>query len=365
MIRFLSKARLQEISGTAVVRLDFNTEDTWRMETAAPTLKFLLRRKCKILILSHKGRPKGFQKKLSLRRDAKKLARILGKEIKFISHFRFQEIREILEKSKPGSIFVLENVRFLKEEYENSRLLAKKFARLGDFYVNDGFPISHRRDASVVAITEFLPALAGFQLEREIKQLSRVAQNPRRPLVIILGGGKAGDKLGLLKFFGKKASRFLIGGEPANTLLWIKGVDIGKSIAEKDNRQAFAPLLRLKKLILPVDYHIKAKKILDIGSKTEKLFISEIMKAKTVIWNGPLGLFEKRGFEKGSKTVARAIISNKECFSLAGGGETVMFLRKYGFFDKFSFISTGGGAMLEFLAGEKLPGIAALEKSRK
>lgn len=372
MIRFLSKARPQGISGTAVVRLDFNTEDTWRMETALPTLKFLLKKNCKILVLSHKGRPSsikitagkpsGVDKKLSLKRDSEKSARLLGRKVRFIPHFRFLEVKKELQRSRPGSVFVLENIRFLKGEYENSRVLAKKLANLGDFYVNEGFPISHRKDASVAAITRFLPSFAGFQLEREIKHLSGAMRNPKKPLLIILGGGKAGDKLGLLKFFKPRADKFLIGGEPANTLLWIRGVDIGDSIAERDNRKAFMPLLRFKKLMLPIDYHLRANKIFDIGPRTEKLFALEVRKARTIIWNGPLGLFEKKGFEKGSRAIARAIVSNKKCFSLAGGGETVMFLRRYGFFSKFSFVSTGGGAMLEFLAGEKLPGITALER---
>lgn len=365
MINYLSRAKASLIKGTAVVRLDFNTEDDWRMQTAAPTLKFLIKRGCKVLVLSHRGRPKGINKKLSLNKNAKKLSGFLSKPVKFISHFNFEAIRKTLKESKPGSVFVLENIRFLKEEYENSPILAKKLASLGDFYVNEGFPISHRKDASVSAITKFLPSYGGFQLEKEVINLSKIIKKPAKPLLIILGGGKAGDKLGLLKFFEKRADKFLIGGEPANTLLWIKGVDIGESIVEKDNRQAFLPLLKFRKLLLPIDYHIQSKKILDIGSKTEKIFVSEIMKAGTVIWNGPLGLFEKKGFEKGSMTIARAIVSNRKCFSLAGGGETVLFLRKYEFFDKFSFVSTGGGAMLEFLAGEKLPGIIALERNHK
>ena len=363
MINYLSRAKAPLVKGTAVVRLDFNTEDDWRMLTAVPTLKFLIKRGCKILVLSHKGRPKGIDKKLSLNKNAKKLSGFLGRPVKFIPHFNFEEIRKTLKESKPGLVFVLENIRFLKEEYENSPILAKKLAILGDFYVNEGFPISHRKDASVSAITKFLPSYGGFQLEKEVINLSKIIRKPERPLLIILGGGKAGDKLGLLKFFERRADKFLIGGEPANTLLWIKGVDIGESIVEKDNRRAFLPLLKFKKLQLPVDYHIHSKKILDIGPKTEKIFEREIEEARTIIWNGPLGLFEKKGFDRGSKAIAKAIISNKKCFSLAGGGETVLFLRKHGFFDKFSFVSTGGGAMLEFLAGEKLPGIEALESN--
>ncbi len=364
MIKFLSKTN-GLLGETAIVRLDFNTEDDWRMRTSVPTLKFLLKRNCKILVVSHKGRPKGKDKKLSLVKNARKLSSFLGRPVKFIPSFDFKAIKEILADAAPGTVFVLENIRFLKEEYENSQVLAKNLASLGDFYVNEGFPISHRKDASVAAITRFLPSYGGFQMEKEIRNLSLVMKNPKRPLLIILGGGKAGDKLGLLKFFERKADKFLIGGEPANTLLWIKGVDIGDSIAEKDNRDAFAPLLKFRKLILPNDYHIRSERILDIGPETEEVFASLISKARTVIWNGPVGLFEEKGFEKGSMRVAQAIVSNKKCFSLAGGGETVMFLRKYGFFDKFSFVSTGGGAMLEFLAGEKLPGIEALEHSRR
>jgi len=373
MIKYLSGVGSKDLGKTAVARLDFNTEDTWRMETAIPTLKFLLKKNCRVLVLSHKGRPasirikagkpSGVDLKLSLEKDSRKLARLLGRKVRFIPHFRFLEIKKELEKSPAGSIFVLENIRFLKEEYKNRRSLGRSLAHLGDFYVNEGFPISHRRDASVSAITEFLPSYAGFQFEKEVRYLSRVMKKPKRPFLFILGGGKAGDKLGLLHFFRKKADKFLIGGEPANTLLWINGVDIGESIAEKDNRKALEPILKFGNLILPVDFHLKSKKILDIGLKTIKLFEAEIKKAGTVIWNGPLGLFETKGFEKGSVEVAKAIAKNRRCFSLAGGGETVQFLREYGFFDKFSFVSTGGGAMLEFLAGEILPGIKALEEN--
>lgn len=360
-MRYLSGASKERLSGTAIVRLDFNTEDTWRMETAIPTLKFILKKDCKVLVLSHRGRPQGLDKKLSLAKKAEKLGKLLGRRVFFIDHFRFAEVKRIIDRAPRASVFVLENIRFLDEEYKNDRKLGKQLAGLGDFYVNEGFPISHRKDASVVAITKFLPAFAGFQLEKEIKYLSHVMKNPKKPFLFILGGGKAGDKLGLLKFFKSKADKFLIGGEPANTLLWIKGVDIGESIAEKGNKKAFMSILKFKKLVLPVDYHLKGKKIFDIGPKTEKLFMDEIRKARTVIWNGPVGLFEEKGYDRGSKTVARAITLNRKCFSLAGGGETIQFLRKYKFFDKFSFVSTGGGAMLEFLAGEKLPGIEALE----
>lgn len=374
MIKFLSRVGAKDLGKIAIVRLDFNTQDTWRMETAIPTLKFLLKKNCKILVLSHKGRPSAIKikggkpirkdLKLSLRGDVKKFSRLLGRQVRFLPHFNFLEIKKELIKAEARSVFVLENIRFLKEEYKDSRNLGKRLAGLGDFYVNEGFSISHRKDASVSAITDFLPSFAGFQLEREIRHLSHAMKAPKKPFLFILGGGKAGDKLGLLKFFKSKADKFLIGGEPANTLLWIKGVDIGESVAEKDNRKAFMSILRFKKIILPVDYHLKGKKIYDIGPETERIFVEEIKKARMVIWNGPLGLFEEKGYARGSKTVARAIAANRKCFSLAGGGETVMFLREYGFFDKFSFVSTGGGAMLEFLAGEKLPGIEALEKSQ-
>lgn len=363
MIKFLSKTNKEKLRGTAILRLDFNTEDEWRMKTALPTIRFLLRQRCKVLIVSHKGRPKKRDKKLSLRRDASALGRFLGKKVGFLPHFRFREIKKILDRAPQGSVFVLQNIRFLPGEDRDSAVLGRQLASLGNFYVNDAFAVSHRKSASVSAITRFLPAYGGFQFEREMKVLSSVMKKARPPLVVILGGGKAADKLGLIKYFKNKAKWFLVGGAPANTLLWIRGLDVGKSVVDREHRERLRSLLRYKNLVLPVDWMVKEGKILDIGRGAVDEFSRKIREARTVIWNGPVGLFERKPYHLGSLRVAQAIAGNRRCFSLSGGGETVEFLKKYKLDKGFSFISTGGGAMLDFLAGKKLPGIKALERN--
>ncbi|MEK7546694.1 MAG: phosphoglycerate kinase [Patescibacteria group bacterium] len=399
MIRYLGKTAAKNLRGTALLRLDFNTEDEWRMEAALPTVRFLLKRSSKLVIFSHRGRPsfikiskgkpKGFDKKLSLRKDAVNLQKMLGRKVIFLPDFNFPKIKRIINDSEKGSIFVLENLRFLRGEEENSTKLAKQLASLaGDFhphtkreavlhaknkktsrygvgvYVNDAFAVSHRKNASVSAITKFLPSFAGLELEREIKLLSRVTAKPKKPLVIVLGGAKAHDKLGVLKHFRKKADWFLLGGAAANTLLSLKGIDVKDSLVdkEKSNLKNLRRVIGYRNVLLPVDVKFGNEKILDIGEMTSSIFSGKLRKAGTVIWSGPMGVFEKKEFSSGTLAVARAIAGNKKVFSVAGGGETVMFLKKYKLDKKFSFISTGGGAMLDFLADEKLPGIEALKK---
>ncbi len=372
-IRYISKASPKSLRGTALVRLDFNTEDDWRLVAAIPTVRFLLRRATKIIIVSHKGRPPiigqtgstpSALKKFSIKPDSFKLQKLLHRPVRFISHFDFDAIKKAVDSAPSGSVLLLENLRFMKGEVENDPAFAKKLAGLADFYVNDAFAVSHRANASVAAITKFLPSFAGLELEREISSLSQVMKNPQRPLVLILGGGKAGDKLGILKYFKHRADYFLLGGVTANTMLFLKGIDVGKSFIEEDSRELkkLKSIVRYKNVFLPRDFIYSGDKIFDIGSKTTEFFSKIVGKARTIIWSGPLGFFEKKPFDKGSIAVARALLRNKKAFSLAGGGETVMFLKKFGFDKKFSFISTGGGAMLEFLEGKKLPGIEALKK---
>ena len=374
MIKFLSKVNPKKLKGVAIVALDFNTEDEWRMKATLPTVKFLVKNKVKILILSHlgrpsaikikKGKPKGRDLKLTLKNKAVNLGKFLGRKVGFIPYFKFKEIKQLLNESKPGSVFVLENLRFLKGEYDNNPKLASQIASLGDFYVNDAFSNSHRDDVSVDAITRFLPSYGGFQLEKEVDHLSRVMMKAKRPLVVVLGGGKAEDKLGILEFFRNKADHFLLGGATANTMFWLQGLDIGDSVADREHKNKFKKYLKYKNVISPSDCNLKGRKILDVGPRTIKNYSEIIKKAKTIIWNGPLGLIEEKPYDRGTLAMAKAIAENRSAFSLAGGGETVMFLKKYGLDKKFSFISTGVGAMLEFLAGKKLPGISALENSR-
>jgi phosphoglycerate kinase len=375
MINYLSKAKPKAIVGVALLRLDFNTKDDWRMRAVLPTIKSLLKTSCKIVIVSHRGRPeggafvngmpKGFAVGLHLNDDALHLSKMIKRKVVFINHFRFSEMKAEIAAAPEGPVFLLDNLRFLPGEEKNDPALAKQLASLADFYVNDAFAVSHRVNASVVAVTNFLPSYAGFEMEQEILSLSKVVVAPKHPVVLILGGAKASDKLGVIQHFKRKADWFLLGGSSANSVLAIRRFDVKNSLREKDPAalNELASLANQKNVVLPIDYKWQRRAILDIGPKSAKLFSQKIAGAKTVIWSGPLGLIERKAYATGSIAVARAIGRNHAAFSVCGGGETVMFLKKYKLEKNFSFISTGGGAMIDFLAGEKLPGIEAL-KSR-
>ena len=341
-MRFLSKINKNELKNKiCLLRLDFNTEDNWRLDASLPTIKFLSARCKSMAILSHKGRPKGFENSLSLRPISKILGRKLKKKVVFVPHFRFQEIGNLIKSSPKGSIFLLENLRFLDGEAENSEVLAEHLSGLGDVFVNDAFAVSHRNNASIAAITGYLPSCAGLEFENEIKQLTRVIENPKKPLTVILGGAKIEDKLRVADNLKSKTASFLIGGALTEDLI------------SKLNKQ---------KLILPVDFKKDGNVIRDIGPETIKKFCKIIENSKTIIWNGPLGDIGDRRFKNGTAKIARCVTS--KTFSIIGGGETVMFLKKIKLDKKIDFISTGGGAMLDFLAGKKLPGIEALKQSK-
>ncbi len=361
-IRFLSKTNKGELKGTAFLRLDFNTEDDWRMKAVVPTIRFLLAHSSKIIIGSHRGRPQSTDKKFSLRKNAVLLSRLLRRPVKFVDHFRFEEIRKTVAAAPHGSIFLLENLRFMEGEEANDARFAKQLASLADFYVNDAFAVSHRANASVAAITRFLPGYAGLELEQEIVSLSRVMRASKRPLVLLLGGAKAADKLGVIAYFKNKADRILLGGGPANTILFLEGVDVKDSVRDRDPQslRTLRAVARYRNVALPGDFVWHGNMIWDFGPKTIARFGKDIARARTILWSGPLGLIERQKYARGSMAVARAIVKNRRAFSVAGGGETVMFLKKYKLDKKFGFISTGGGAMMDFLAGKKLPGIEAL-----
>ncbi len=351
------------LRGTALLRLDFNTTDDWRMKAVLPTIALLRKRADRVVIVSHRGRPEGADRKLSLRKEARDLAKLIGHPVVFINHFRFAAIRTQVAHAPRGTVFLLENLRFLPGEEKNDARFARKLASLADYYVNDAFAVSHRANASVVAITTFLPSYAGLELEREIASLGRVMRKPARPLTVILGGAKASDKLGVIKFFRRRADAILLGGGSANTMLALRGTEVEQSLRDRDPKdlRALRAVMKYPNLAVPVDAVWHDGMIWDVGPKTEELFTKKIAAARTVIWSGPLGFIERPAFAKGSIAVARAIGRNRRAYSVAGGGETVMFLKKYRLDRKFSFISTGGGAMLDFLAGKKLPGIEALK----
>ncbi len=363
-MRYLSKTNPKALRGVALIRLDFNTEDEWRMEASLTTLKFLLKVAEKVIVVSHRGRPKGVEKKFSLQKDARRLRGYLHRPVHFISRLNFKVIQKTIDEAPKGSLFVFENLRFDPGEGKNDRRFAKSLASLADFYVNDAFAVSHRDAASVVAITKFLPSYAGFELEAEIRELSQVMKHPKRPVIMVLGGGKAHDKLGVIKYFLGTAQAFLLGGASANTISAVRGIDVKKSKVDDDihDKPLLKKIANHPTVIVPIDVRMKNDAILDIGPHTEKLFARYIKSARTIVWSGPLGFIEDKKFSHGNLSVARAIAANRKAFTVAGGGETVMFLKKYHLDKKFSFISTGGGAMLGFLAGEKLPGIEALKK---
>jgi len=367
MIRFLSKTPKGKLSGVALLRLDFNTEDDWRLQAALPTVRLLQSVANSVVVVSHKGRPLGREMEWSLAKDALRLTRLLHKSVQFIPHFRFEEIKSEIHRTSKGAIFLLENIRFLKEEMTPEPELARKLASLADYFVNDAFAVSHREEDSVTGVEEFLPSYAGLGLEEEIATLERVSVKPKKPLVVILGGGKAEDKLGVIQALKTKADAFLLGGAAANTILALRGIDVGNSKRDENpkDKKALQVVAKMRKVIAPLDWKVKDGAILDIGPKAVEEFADYISEAKTILWSGPMGRIEEKPFDEGNLAIVKAVVANKKALSVTGGGETVMFLKKHKLDKKFGFISTGGGAMLEFLAGKKLPGIEALKNTRR
>ena len=379
-MKFLSSLKNNNLADKiCLLRVDFNVSgdlfSNQRLIKILPTIKFLLEKKAKIVILSHLGRPKHGErvasKNLSLKFAADFLEQELKNKVNFINHFDFYKISEERKSCSKCDIFLLENLRLIDGEDGNDEKLARKLASLGDFYVNDAFSVSHRKNSSVVAITKFLPSYVGLLMESEIKYLSAAMHNPKKPLVIILGGAKISDKLGLIKNFLNKADYFLVGGGIANTFMAAQDLPIGDSLYEKDMLPSAKKFLKSGKIILPSDVIIDERKILDIGLKTIKKYSDLIEKAKMIIWNGPVGYFEDERFSNGSRAIAKAVL-NSRARSIIGGGETTLLFKPKtnppdgGQKPKTNlFLSTGGGAMLEFLGGEKLPGITALDRNKK
>lgn len=322
-MRFISQLKKEDLAGkTCLLRINLDIKnpekDSSRLDAAIPTIKFLLDSEAKILILSHRGRPNGVEENLSL----KPLVDVLISKIQYPT----------------SNIQFLENLRFDPREQANDEIFAKELASKGDIYINDDFATSHRASASMVGITKFLPSYAGLLLEQEIKNLSKVTEGPEKPLAIIIGGIKIDDKAGMIEYFKNIADYFLIGSAY---------IDLQND------------LLKSPKVIMPIDWVGEGGKKLDIGPKTIEQFSKIIFGVKTIIWNGPVGMFENPKYLEGSKKIAEAIIASG-AFSVIGGGDTDQLLNQLGIKNKFSFVSTGGGAMLEFLSGKKLPAIEAL-----
>lgn len=374
-MNYLSKIKKSFYAGkTVLVRLDLNSaanemRSSVRLDRSLPTLRFLRAAGCRVVVISHRGRPDARQQRAkkavaasSLKPLAGALSRKLKTKIIFDASFDLRALPARVRAMALGSIVLLENVRLWPEEERNDKAFAKKLAAVGDVYVNDAFAVSHRAHASLDAITRYVPSCAGLELEKEMRALDAVMKKPKRPLALILGGVKISDKVGVLRYFWKKTDAVLTGGGVANTFFAAQGMPMGDSVFENNAEKMVAPFLKSKKTHLPSDVIIGGRAIFDIGGNTAREYARVIQKAGTVVWNGPMGYIEKKRYQAGTLAVARAC-ANSKAFCVVGGGETTSFFVAHHLDKKVSFLSTGGGAMLAYLAGEKLPGIEALKKS--
>ncbi|MDI6601111.1 MAG: phosphoglycerate kinase [Thermoanaerobacteraceae bacterium] len=383
-----------DVKGKRVfVRVDFNvpidkngeiTDDT-RIRAAIPTIKYLIDNGARVILASHLGRPKGeINLKYSLKPVAERLSELLNQKVEFAMDCIGTETKDKAMELNDGEVMLLENLRFHKEEEKNDPQFAKELASLAEVYVNDAFGTAHRAHASTAGIASYLPAVAGFLMEKEITTMGQALENPERPFVAILGGAKVSDKIGVIKNLITKVDTLLIGGGMAYTFIKAQGFEIGKSLLEADKIELAEELIkeadeRKVKFLLPLDTVISSELSanaeyrtvdieempadmigVDIGPKTIELFAKEIKNARTVVWNGPMGVFEIEPFAYGTRKIAEAM---SECngTTIIGGGDSVAAIEQMGFEDRMTHISTGGGASLEFLEGKELPGISVLQ----
>lgn len=375
------------------VRCDFNVPmdenqnitDNTRIVAALPTIKYLLEQNCKIILASHLGRPKGEVKpEFSLKPVAKELSKLLGKEVIMANDVIGEDATTKSANLKEGEIMLLENVRFHREETDNDPEFAKKLASMAEIFVNDAFGTAHRAHASTTGIADYIPGVAGFLIEKELKFLGNAINNPERPFVAILGGAKVSDKIGVIDSLLDKVDTLMIGGGMAYTFFKAQGYNVGNSLCEVEKTGlALEAMEKAKakgvKLLLPIDTKVgkefkpdtESKTVawteipddwegFDIGEKTIEMFKNELQNAKTVIWNGPLGLFEFEQFAIGTNEIAKTL-AELDATTIIGGGDSAAAVTKAGLADKMTHISTGGGASLEFLEGKKLPGIECLQ----
>ena len=379
-----------------IVRVDFNVPldadgnvtDDKRIQGALPTIRYIIDNGGKLILVSHLGRPKnGPEAKFSMKPAAKRLSELLGKEVALASDVIGEDAKAKAANLKEGEILMLENVRFHKEEEKNDPAFAKELASLAEIYVNDAFGTAHRAHASTAGLADYLPSACGFLIKKELDIMGKALDNPERPFVAILGGAKVSDKISVIENLLDKVDTLIIGGGMAYTFLKAQGYGVGTSICEMDKLELAKSLLAKAKekgitLLLPVDNTIgkefkadtESKTVnsnaipdgwmgLDIGSETIKIFSDAIKGAKTVVWNGPMGVFEMEKFANGTKKVAEAL-ANSAAISIVGGGDSAAAVEQLGFADKITHISTGGGASLEFLEGKELPGIAAINEKK-
>lgn len=384
-----------DVKGKKVlVRCDFNVPikdgnitDENRLVGALPTVKYLMGKGAKVILCSHMGKPKGEAKKeLSLAPVAKRLSELLNTEVKFAADDTVvgENAKKAVSEMKDGEVVLLENTRFRKEETKNEESFSKELASLADVFVNDAFGTAHRAHCSTVGVTEFVQAsVCGYLIQKELKFLGDTVENPERPFVAILGGAKVSDKINVINNLLDKVDTLIIGGGMAYTFLKAQGYTIGNSLVEEDKLEYSKEMVEKAKekgvkFMLPVDHVIGAKfdaltepvttedenikegyMGLDIGPKTAKMYADEIKSSKTVIWNGPMGVFEFENFANGTLEVAKAM-ANSDAITVIGGGDSAAAVNQLGFGDEMTHISTGGGASLEFLEGKELPGITAL-----
>ncbi|WP_142414248.1 phosphoglycerate kinase [Hathewaya massiliensis] len=379
-----------------LVRCDFNVPiqegkitDENRLKGALPTIKYLMENGAKVILCSHLGKPKGEPKKeLSLEPVANRLSELLEKTVVFADDDNVvgENAKKAVEAMKDGDVVLLQNTRYRKEETKNEENFSKELASLAEIFVNDAFGTAHRAHCSTVGVTEYLKESAcGYLIQKELKFLGEAVENPERPFVAILGGAKVSDKINVINNLLDKVDTLIIGGGMAYTFLKAQGHTIGKSLLEEDKMSYALDMVKKAeekgvKLLLPVDFTVAtefskdAEPIItedrnigdeymgmDIGPKTMELFTNAVKEAKTVIWNGPLGVFEFKNFAKGTETMAKAL-SETKATTIIGGGDSASAVNNLGYGDKMTHISTGGGASLEFLEGKELPGIAALQE---
>ena len=377
-----------------LVRCDFNVPmdenrnitDNRRIVAALPTIKYLLEQNCKIVLCSHLGRPKGeFKPEFSLAPVAKELSKQLNMEVVMAKDVIGEDATKKANKLKNGEILLLENLRFHREETDNDPEFAKKLASFGEVFVNDAFGTAHRAHASTEGVTKYLPAVSGFLIEKELTFLGNALENPKRPYVAILGGAKVSDKIGVIDSLLEKVDTLMIGGAMAYTFFKAQGYSVGDSLCEEDKCDLALELMAKAKekgvkMVLPIDTKIgkeykpdtESKTVawtdipdgwqgFDIGEKTIEMFRKELNGAKTIVWNGPLGLFEFDQFAVGTDAIAHKLANLNDAITIVGGGDSAAAVEKAGLADKISHVSTGGGASLEFLEGKKLPGIEALQ----